>query len=148
MLAAVFMALAFPLAAIISFALGNYKLRQQAANPESASADAGVPLQKSLEDIAGRTLAPQSLNDSTVEIVADNPAAKVIEITKLAEAFGGSAMAVSTEGAEKLWTQIPGDRVEIFKGACAKGLKEGMAPVPGQAEKVMIEVVIKKPRTP
>lgn len=145
MLAAVFVALALPLAAVIGFAVATFKARQPAVSVE-ISPEATAALQRSLEDAAGKNLAPAGLDgESAVEISTDDISSKMEKVTKLAGDLGGSAM--SMDGG-RIWAQIPGNHVSFFKKACVSGQDIALPEKGVDASLVLVEVVIRKPEAP
>ncbi len=139
MVAVIFVALALPLAAVIGFAMGAYKMRQAAVS-QPPSAEAEAALQRSLEEVAQKNLAPQSLNDSAVEVLTDDIAGKKEQIVKLAESLGGSAMVMAED---KIWAQVPENQVNLFKKASMGSENPAMGEKKEDLPLILIEVVLK-----
>lgn len=143
MVAVIFLALALPVAAVVGFVIGTYKI-QRAPAAQAPSAEAEAALQRSLEEAAQKNLAPESLNEPAVEVMADDLPAKREQIVKLAEVLGGSAVVM---GDDKIWAQVPENQVGLFKKACAGSEN----PAPGEKKKdlslILVEVILKPKST-
>lgn len=141
MLAAIFIALALPLAAMINFIVGATQARKAAASVE-ISPEATAALQRSLEDAAEKNLVSGGLSEGRkVEVRYENDVSDAKQrVIQLAESTGGSATPL---GDDKIWAQIPDAQVEFFIQSCVD--PETTEPASAQASgesQVLVEVLL------
>jgi hypothetical protein len=147
--AVVFLALAVPVAMVI-FSLQTMTAKK-IVDPEPA---ASAPLEKALEDISAKNLAPAALSEGQfrVEIPTGRPERDLTRIQNLLKSFNAAALPPAREGETiRLLVTVAESRVSDFVAACQGEAQPAeslpFAPPRDQA-RVLVELVIQKRSAP
>ncbi len=118
------------------------------APPSAAAAETSAPLQKALEDIADKSLAPPSLDEasgSVVNLETNDPERELARVEALAKNFDAVALPAAREGGQiRLRVSLAENQSANFVQACLE--KKSPPPVADNTDpaRVLVEVVIKK----
>lgn len=154
LVAVALMALAAPLAMVI-FSLRSMSGR--GAEPTNSPPEAAAPLEKALEDIAGRTLAPAGLLDDQprLEIRTDRPDEVLARVEALLKSYDASALPPERgEGTIRVVVMLPASRVADFFAASQAGDSGDRPEVPltrtlvVDETRTLVEIVIQKKTDP
>lgn len=150
-LAITLLALAVPLAGVAFMVKGLFMPPQKTPEEIIAVENATVPLQRTLENIAGHTLGASELSggDRKVTLAAKDVAAERARVAALARDFGATALPAEA-GVEarksRLLVQLPAGQVDLFVSACEKretGKPDSsVTSVNNNDPRVLVEVVI------
>lgn len=149
------MALAAPVAMVV-FSLRSFSGRE--AGSDLSTSEAAAPLEKALEDIADRNLAPAGLGDDQprLEIRTDRPEEVLVRVEALLAAYGASALPPErTTDTIRLVGMIRADQVADFFAACraedpGRDSTAGSSPGTGGPNdtRTLVEIVIQKNQVP
>ena len=142
------MALAAPVAMVV------FSLRSMTEKKvEPPVSEAAAPLEKALEDIASKSLAPVSLgaDQARVEIITDDPEGELIRIEGVLKVFKASALPAEADGQQaRLLVTLAASQVPEFIAACEKKdlPKPGSTTTVIDQARTLVEIVIKKKNSP
>lgn len=147
MVAIAFLALTLPIAMVLVTARSLLIKKNPPASAEAVAA-ASAPLQKSLEDMADKSLAPLTLSEdqSRIELSSADPAADLARVRDLASRFQASTLSPSESAGEtRLLVTLAESRAGDFAKACRDpAFEPAISPAAPDQPRTLLEIVIRK----